>query len=273
MDAQHPRLWPYSANNSPLPLPETSVLLTPQRLLSLVPPDEGVATVNDVLGGQTLLDHVSKYTHGEAALASLLDQEGVAGLEERRPLLVLGELANPHRLAMMNMGVLPLLAVRLEGVCRTWSDGLDARDAYPGVHHVTLARTPGWWEVSFLAWATKEQLKSIREWLENGVRSSWRPVKLAEGGLRLEADATLPPPSEADVAWDGTQERVDREAPPPTGPSLNLGEVMAVVHTRVGCYNHRGRLARCVHINQRPFHDNLFRKGSSFRWDDVLSTR
>ena len=173
------------------------------------------------------------------------------------------------------MGPLPLLPVRLEGICRTWADGLDPRDAYPGIHHVTLARTPGWWEVSHVGMASREQLKLIRDWLDNGVRSTWRPVKLGEGTIRFEHDPMLQPPTTSDVEWDGTTERVSMPTPEPTGPPISLEELLVVVHTRQGCYNHRGRLSRCVHMHQRAFHDGLFRKVrpivgmTSSRFDDV----
>ncbi len=136
---------------------------------------------------------------------------------------------------------------------------------------MTLARTPGWWEHSHLGMATVEQMKALVAWLENGVRGSWRPVKLAEGSIRLAEEPDLEPPTKGDITWDGVVERVDLTMPAPTGPMIDLSALMVPIHTRQGCYNHRGRLSRCAHMNQRDFHDNLFRKGSSHRWDDVLS--
>jgi hypothetical protein len=121
--------------------------------------------------------------------------------------------------------------------------------------------------------ATKDQLKRIRDWLDNGVRSTWRPVKLAEGGVRFEHDAGLTPPASADVEWDGATERVSLAAPSPTGPPIALDALLVVVHTRQGCYNHRGRIARCVHMHQRQFHEGLFRKGSSHRWNEILTLK
>ncbi|MGB1097777.1 MAG: hypothetical protein ACPG34_00660 [Poseidonia sp.] len=128
-------------------------------------------------------------------------------------------------------------------------------------------------EMSHVGMASKEQLKRIREWLDNGVRSTWRPVKLGEGTVRFEHNPTLQPPSTSDVEWDGTTERVSLPMPEPTGPPVSLDELLVVVHTRQGCYNHRGRLSRCVHMHQRAFHEGLFRKGSSHRWDDILTLR
>ena len=271
MEGSSPRQWPYASSNSPLPLPDHPVLFTNQRVISL---DRFSGEMTDEsVEGDALHAYVRSYGTQEALLDELLKQEGAPLVDERRPILRQGELANPYRLQEMNMGPLPLLPVRLEGICRTWADGLDPRDAYPGVHHVTLARTPGWWEVSHLGLASREQLKIVREWLDNGVRSTWRPVKLGEGAVRFEHDATLQPPSSSDVEWDGTTERVSVPTPPPTGPLISLDALLAVVHTRLGCYNHRGRLARCVHVQQRAFHDGLFRKGSSHRWDDILTLR
>jgi hypothetical protein len=266
-----PRQWPYASSNSPLPLPEHPVLFSQDEVLLL---DRFAGEASDtLLEGSLLTDYLGQFGTAEASLDELLQGLEAPLIAERRPILLQGELANPYRLQEMNMGPIPLLTVRLEGICRTWADGLDPRDAYPGIHHVTLARTPGWWERSHVGLASKEQLKLIREWLDNGVRSTWRPVKLGEGGVRFEHDPNLEPPASSDVEWDGSNERVSIEAPPPTGPNISLDELLVVVHTRQGCYNHRGRLARCVHMQQRQFHDGLFRKGSSHRWNEILTLR
>ena len=240
-----PRQWPYASNNSPLPLPEHPVLFTKEAVLRL---DRfNAAMTEDLLEGEALKAYVGSYGTDDCALDELLEQAGAPPLRERRPILLQGELANPYRLQEMNMGPLPLIPVRLEGICRTWADGLDPRDAYPGIHHVTLARTPGWWEVSHVGWLRKNN--------SSGSENGW----------------TTPSPS--DVEWDGTTERVSLPMPEPTGPPVSLDELLVVVHTRQGCYNHRGRLSRCVHMHQRAFHEGLFRKGSSHRWDDILTLR
>lgn len=271
MEGPSPRLWPYAANNSPLPLPDRAVLYSPQ---AVVPLDFLGERMPDAppLDGTAVLAYAKGYGAEGRSLDDLLLSCGADPLEGRRPVLLQGELANPYRLQEMGMPAMPLLPVRLEGLCRTWADGLDPRDDYPGIHHVTLARTPGWWESSVLGLATKEQLKRIRTWLDNGKPHVWRPVKLAEGGVRFEHEI-LEPPAQNDVEWDGTVERISRAPPEPTGPNLLLDDLLVVVHTRQGCYNHRGRLARCVHMQQRAFHDQLFRKGSSHRWNDVLTVR
>ena len=265
-----PRRWPYSANNSPLALPEHPVLFTSNEVM-LLDGFHGEAG-DEVLQGPTLKAYLKRFGTTTKSLDELLSEASAPLVEERRHILLQGELANPYRLQDIGIGPLPLLTVRLEGICRTWADGLDPRDAYPGVHHVTLARTPGWWERSHIGLATKDQLKQIRDWLDNGVRSTWRPVKLGEGGVRFE-HAPLDPPSVDEVEWDGTTERVVSSSPPPSGPQISLDDLLVVVHTRQGCYNHRGRIARCVHMHQRPFHETLFRKGSSHRWDEIITLR
>ena len=68
----------------------------------------------------------------------LLGQEGVVPMAERRPILLLGELANPRRLTDIHAGPLPIINVRIDDFCRTWTDTLDSRMMNPGVHHVTL---------------------------------------------------------------------------------------------------------------------------------------
>ena len=271
MDGTSPRLWPYSATNSPLPLPSQPVLYTPQAMVDLT--FAGDASASEItLDKEAVLAYAGQYASQQLTLNDLLSEYGAPLLSERRPILLLGELANPYRLQDMGMGVLPLLPVRLEGICRTWADGLDPRDAYPGVHHVTLARTPGWWELAVVGLATTEQLKQMRDWLDNGNPHAWKPVKLAEGCVRFEHESILPP-TQDEVEWDGTSEHVSTSMPSATGPALLLDDLLVVVHTRHGCYNHRGRIARCVHMHQRAFHEQLFRKGSSHRWNDVLSVR
>ena len=69
---------------------------------------------DDSLEGDTLHAYVRSYGTEEALLDELLKQEGAPLVDERRPILLQGELANPYRLQEMNMGPLPLLPVRLE---------------------------------------------------------------------------------------------------------------------------------------------------------------
>ena len=267
-----PRVWPYSPANSPIALPDRPLLCSTQEVITLLRKTNSPAP-SVTLSDKDLADWLAEFGTETESIDALLGAQNVPPIAQRRPILLLGELANPYRLQDINIGPLPIFPIRLEGLCKTWADGLDTREAYPGVHHVTLARTPGWWEHSHLGMATVEQMKAMVAWLENGVRGSWRPVKLGEGRVRLDDQPELSPPSKADISWDGTVERVDLPMPEPTGPMLDLSTLMVPVHTRQGCYNHRGRLARCAHMNQREFHDNLFRKGSSHRWNEILTVQ
>lgn len=267
-----PRLWPYSPSNSPIALPDRAILSSNQEVITLLN-KAASAESSATLTANGLTSYLADFGTETDSIDALLDAQNAPSMSQRRPILLLGELANPYRLQDINIGPLPIFPVRLEGVCKTWADGLDTREAYPGVHHVTLARTPGWWEHSHLGMATVDQMKAMMAWLENGVRGSWRPVKLGEGCVRLDNQSEIAPPSKADISWDGTVERVELPMPEPTGPMLDLSTLMVPVHTRQGCYNNRGRLARCAHINQREFHDNLFRKGSSHRWNEILTVQ
>ena len=70
--------------------------------------------------------------------------------------------------------------------------------------------------------------------------------------------------------WDGVKETISVGSPAPTGPSLDLSNVMVPIHTKWGCYDSRGKIIRCSHVNQRDFHTNYFRRGSSKKWQDIL---
>ena len=191
-------------------------------------------------------------------------------LEKRRPLLIAGELANPYRLCDIMAPDMPIIPVRLEGLCRTWADNLDARDIQPGIHHVTLARSPGWWERSFLTLLELPDMKKLVAWLDGANANTWLPKRLAEGVIRLESDMELMTPNLDDISWDGIDEKVTVEIPAPNGPELDLSTIIVPINTRTGCYNSRGRVIRCVHYPQTEFHEKLFRRGSSFKWDQIL---
>ena len=267
MDGRSPRLWPYSPASSPVALPETDLLHTPEATWALTPtatpPDEAM----DLAG---LRAWVATYTNADGtALPEVLKTQDAAPLDERWPLLLLGELANPYRLAALRCETVPILRVRLSDLCRTWTDGQDARHIQPGLHHVTLARSRGWWEVAHLGLLTRPEMKRLTMWLAEDRPGVWKAVRPAEGRLHVEI-GSLEPPTRDDIEWDGAEERVERSAPPFTGPEVDLSNVMVPVHVRRGCYDHRGRLARCVHYPQREFHENVFRRGSAYDWEDVL---
>lgn len=267
----NPRLWTYSSSNSPLQLPSSSVLFTQRQIIALEPPE--FQDTSKVLSREDMITIAQSYQHENIGLDQLLQQNNAPQLSERFPILLTGECANPYRLQDMMMDPLPLLFVRLEHLCRTWADSLDAREVKPGIHHVTLARSEGWWEPTLLGLATRPQMKQILEWLNAGQRDAWKPMKLDEGALRFETDRELPLPTSSDLTWDGEHEGVATEMPLPNGPSISMSEIFVPIHVRLGCYNNRGRLARCLHINQRDFHEKLFRRGSSFKWNELLSTK
>ena len=87
------------------------------------------------------------------------------------------------------------------------------------------------------------QIRQLMEHLEDGSRGKWKLENFAEGQLHLLHDATLAPPTIDDLVWDGESERIEIERPPFDGPELPLNEIFTPLHTRQGCYNHRGRLA------------------------------
>ena len=192
-------------------------------------------------------------------------------LTKRRPLLITGELANPYRLCDINACDMPIIPVRLENICRTWADNLDARDVQPGVHHITLARSPGWWEITFLSLLEPTEMKRMVQWLDGPNANTWLPKRLAEGNIRLESNMAIGHPTLEEISWNGINENITVEIPPPNGPLLDLSAIMVPINTRQGCYNSRGRIIRCSHYSQSKYHEDLFRRGSSFKWSDIIS--
>ena len=266
--ADTPRMWPYEPSNSPLPLPPKPVVFTQEQLhwVDAEQIDADSITADEL---KSIVGNWKTSTGG--SIDALLRQEGVDAMSERRLILLTGELANPRRLADIAVGPLPIINVRIDDVCRTWTDTLDPRMMNPGVHHVTVARTLGWWEGTHLGFATMPQVRQLMEHLGDGSRGKWKPGKLAEGQLHVLHDATLTAPTIDDLQWDGESEHVEIERPPFDGPELPFSEIFTPIHTRQGCYNHRGRLARCVHHLHRAFHNNIYRRGSARQWDDVIS--
>ena len=261
-----PRLWPYAPSNSPVALPEVPLFYTPNSLSELTPPS---LPIDGLLGGEKLQAYCASFTSDDGTVDELLAAHNAPPMAQRRPFLLLGELANPYRLQDIRMGPLPIYTVRMTGLCRTYADGLDPRDTYPGVHHITLARSPGWWERTHMTMATVEQMKAMVSWLDNGREKTWRAVKPAEGTLHFEFEH-IEVPAHEEIVWDGENEVVEREAPEFTASEIDLSHVMVPIHTRYGCYDNRGRLARAAHLAQRQFHEGMFRRGSSMKWNDVL---
>ena len=106
-----------------------------------------------------------------------------------------------------------------------------------------------------------------------GVSSNISNFKLdaSADSLILENDMDLLSPEFEQISWDGKEEKVEVSMPPANGPALDLSTVMVPINTRSGCYNSRGRVNRCVHYLQTDFHEKMFRRGSSFKWSDMLN--
>ena len=258
-----PRLWPNPPSNSPLPLPTGPVFYTSSELQELEFPE---------MPDESSLDLESLQTYvGNFKLPNGILLKDVIDVTNRRPILVAGELANPYRLCDILAPDLPLIPVRLENICRTYSDNLDSREVQPGIHHVTIARSVGWWEISFIALVELPDMKKMVGWLDGPNTNTWAPKRLDEGIIRLENNMMLMSPEPEDISWDGDLENVNCDMPEANGPCLDLSTLIVPINTRQGCYNHRGRILRCKHYPQTEFHDNLFRRGSSFKWDKVLN--
>ena len=258
--------WQYTPNNSPQPLPKSPFLCTKTDLQPL----DFELTTGEETPIAALKQAVSQALVEDSTLEQFLRSNSAPSLEDRTPILLLGELANPFQLSRLKLGIIPVICVRINGLCRTYADGLDSRMVNPGVHHVTLARTTGWWEVTHLAFATLSQMKTMVTWLNNGKRGDWRGVKPNEGSIRVENNQQLRHPSPQSMMWDGKTETCNDEEPEITGPSFDISQVMIPIHTNYGCYDNRGKIIRCVHVGQREFHTNYFRRGSSKRWQDIL---
>lgn len=265
MDKMHPGLWQYTANNSPNPLPRTPFVCTDKELFPL----EFELMATEPVTLEVLLQKLSQATVDESTLEEFFTARSAPSMAERKPMLLLGELANPFQLSRLRLGIVPVINVRLGNLCRTYADSLDSRMINPGVHHVTLARTAGWWESTHMAFVTTGQMKSMVEWLNGGKRGHWRPVRPREGIVKVENSTVLCPPPEA-VTWDGVTETCIAAEPDCSGPQFDISDVTVPIHVRHGCYDNRGKIVRCAHVGQREFHANYFRRGSSKQWQDIL---
>jgi len=261
--ATSPRLWANPPGNSPLPLPTEPMFFSSRELTKM---DFPKMPKGECLGLAEIREYIGNFTLENGKLV-----KEIIDLEKRRPLLISGELANPYRLCDLMAPEMPLIPVRLEGICRTWADNLDSRDIKPGIHHVTIVRSPGWWERSFITLLELPEMKKMVSWLDGPNSNTWAPKRLAEGVIRLENDMDLIPPKLEDISWDGVTEKVEVEMPKANGPALDLSLIMVPINTRSGCYNSRGRVIRCAHYPQTEFHENMFRRGSSFKWDQMLT--
>ena len=202
MEHSSPRLWTYTPSNSPVALPKEPLFFNSRELVSLRFPEKSHEVV---LKGESLHAYCSSFESEQGTVDDLLAEHGGAPMTQRRPFLLLGEMANPYRLQDIGLGPMPIYTVRLTNLCRTYADALDNREVVPGVHHITLARTEGWWEKTHMAMATVDQMKRMVTWLNQGRKGTWKPVRPAEGLLHFETqarDLTRPGQGPANLGFD-----------------------------------------------------------------------
>ena len=275
-----PRTWMYSPNASPEPLPKVAWL---HNMSSIFPistdKDFTIGDANKEIDRERVTKWVGSHTiigkKGESlgSIDEWLSNNSKTPMSERMMLIVPGELGNPYRLADIGITDLPIIPIRMDGICRTYTDVMDGREIQPGVHHITLARSKGWWEKTQLAFPDKNQARKMSEWINNGRGTNWLWQTLDEGIISIGNDLELESPSREMLEWDGEEEWVEKAAPPISGPIINLNDITVFLHTRQGIYNHRGRIARCVHYPQRAFHLELYRRGSATQWDAAINTK
>lgn len=272
MQISSPRAWPWSAASSPEPFPEHAWMQTLSAIHPLIWAD--LNTELDLFTHEQLVEWLNNCEmiteDGNISIQKWLEENNKAPINERIPFILCGELGNPHRLVDLGISGMPIVPIRMDGICRVWTDVIDGREVSPGIHHVTLARTKGWWECTWLGFASKDDARKMTEWLNDGFGTNWRWSTLAEGKVSIHMGEKLYPPSENMISWDGSTECVEGEIPETTGPEIELSALKAILFTRQGCYDNRGRLARCAHIKQRQFHDSMFRRGSSKQWNEII---
>ena len=170
-----PRAWMYSPNASPEPLPKVAWL---HNMSSIFPistdKDFTIGDANKEIDRERVTKWVGSHTiigkKGESlgSIDEWLSNNSKTPMSERMMLIVPGELGNPYRLADIGITDLPIIPIRMDGICRTYTDVMDGREIQPGVHHITLARSKGWWEKTQLAFPDKNQARKMSEWINNG---------------------------------------------------------------------------------------------------------
>ena len=134
-----PRLWPYEPLNSPLPLPKQPLVFSEDELFWI----ESEVIPSESMSVPGLNKTISEWkTESGESVDSILSRLGVPLMQERKLILLTGELANPSRLYEIGAGPMPIINVRIDDVCRTWNDTLDARMVQPGVHHIWHGEEP-----------------------------------------------------------------------------------------------------------------------------------
>jgi len=268
MSSSPPRAWPWTASSSPEPYPESAWIQSLEEIhpIALQSIEKESLTLEELISWLA----TQQFEGEQTTIEEWLDCNNFSSLTERTPFLLQGELANPYRLADLRISGMPIIPVRMDGIARVWTDVIDGREVSPGIHHVTLARTKGWWETTWLGFADKKQALTMTEWLNDGRGTNWRWSTIGEGSLSLTFDFPTHSPNLGDMEWDGEIESVSAPPPPLSGPKLSWLDVKVILFTRQGCYDNRGKLARCAHIKQRQFHDDMFRRGSAKVWNNIL---
>ena len=97
MSDSSPRLWPYSPASSPVSLPDNAILFTQNEVIDLT---YTVAEIDTTLNleGAELQSYLCSFASDTAPIEQLIAKHDGAAMSERRPFLLLGELANPYRL-------------------------------------------------------------------------------------------------------------------------------------------------------------------------------
>ena len=90
-------------------------------------------------------------------------------------------------------------------------------------------------------------------WLNNGRQGTWKPVKLAEGNVRIIEEYAIIPPAVSSMNWDGVCETVNEAMPKIKGPELELADVFVPIHTNYGCYDGRGKSLGVLTLGSENF--------------------
>ena len=95
-----PRLWPYAPANSPVALPESPLFFSNRNLSVLSQPSHDAT---ELLTGASLQAYCASFTSPDGTVDELLAEHSAAPMSQRRPFLLLGELANPYRLQDLSL--------------------------------------------------------------------------------------------------------------------------------------------------------------------------
>ena len=136
METTDVRQWQYVPTNSPQPLPKTNYLVHENNLASITLAQQSLGEISLA----ELVDICSKGVVEGVQLSDYLNQNNQHPMAERKPILLLGELANPYQLGRLKLGAIPVFNVRISDICRTYADSLDNRMINPGIHHITIAQ-------------------------------------------------------------------------------------------------------------------------------------